>query len=149
MSLSLLRRSSSIDSKLRCSGDLRFKNQSKIPSKLPTTPTIVAIIFYFRLNLESTSTTACKAFSGWSPGMNDATAITAVRRAVIAPSTPSQSTLIRVGMSCSMPLAGCQRLIRRLINSQIVLNTAPETNATSQSFVLMVCASRSMLVRRP
>jgi hypothetical protein len=44
MSLSLLRRSSSIDSKLRCSGDFRFKNQSKIPSKLPTTPTIVAII---------------------------------------------------------------------------------------------------------
>ena len=44
MSLSLLRRSSSIDSKLRCSGDLRFKNHSKIPSKLPTTPTIVAII---------------------------------------------------------------------------------------------------------
>ena len=44
MSLSLLRRSSSIASKLRCKGDLRFKNQSKIPSKLPTTPTIVAII---------------------------------------------------------------------------------------------------------
>jgi hypothetical protein len=52
-------------------------------------------------------------------------------------------------MIVSMPLAGCQRLMRRLISSQMVLNTAPETNATSHSFVLIVWASLSMLVRRP
>jgi hypothetical protein len=104
---------------------------------------------YFRENRESTSTTACNAFSGWSPGIKEAIAITAVRSAVTAPSTPSQSTLSKVGMNCSMPLTGCQKLKRRLINSHTVLTTAPDTSASSHSFVLIVWASRSMLVSRP
>lgn len=109
MSLCLLRRSFSIASKLRCSGDFLFKNHSTIPIIPPNAVKIPAIMGgYFFENRESTSTTACNAFSGWSPGMKEAIAITAVRSAVIAPSTPSQSTLSKVGMSCSMPLAGCQ-----------------------------------------
>jgi len=150
MSLCLFLRSSSIDSKFRCSGDLRFKNQSTIPIIPPNAVSMPAIMGdYFLDSRCNTSTTACNAFSGWSPGIKDAIAITAVRSAVTAPSTPSQSTLSKVGMSCSMPLAGCQRLNRRLINSHAVLTTAPDTSASSHSFVLMVWASRSMLVRRP
>lgn len=109
MSLCLLRRSSSIASKFRCNGDLRFKNHNTIPTIPPNAVKIPAIMGdYFFENRESTSTTACNAFSGWSPGIKEAIAMTAVKRAVIAPSTPSQSTLSKVGMSCSMPLAGCQ-----------------------------------------
>lgn len=55
--------------------------------------------------------------------------------------------------SMSMPAGGVSKLgqkaSRRLINSHTVLNTAPDTSATSHSFVLIVWASRSMLVRRP
>jgi len=94
MSLCLFLRSSSIASKFRCNGVLRFKNQSTIPIIPLNAVKIPAIMGgYFFENRESTSTTACNAFSGWSPGMNDAIAMTAVRSAVIAPRTPSQSTL--------------------------------------------------------
>ena len=76
--------------------------------------------------------------SGSSPGINAATAATAAKSAVTAPRAPSQSILSNWGMIVSMPLAGCQRLNRRLINSQAVLTTAPDINATSHSFVLIV-----------
>ncbi len=150
MSLCRLRRSSSMASQLRCRGDLRFKNQSTIPVIPPSAVKIPAIIGdYLRLNLDRKSTMRPSVRSGSSPGIKAATAATAASRAVTAPRAPSQSILSSWGMSCSMPLAGCQRLNRRLINSQAVLTTAPDTRATSQSFVLMVWASRSMLVRRP
>ena len=93
---------------------------------------------YFRENLLRKFTTTCRLFSGWSPGINEATAIAAVSKAVTAPITPSQSIFNSAGMIVSMPLAGCQRLNRRLINSQAVLTTAPDINATSHSFVLIV-----------
>ena len=57
MSLSLFLRSSSIDSKLRCSGDLRFKNQSTIPIIPPSAVSMPAIMGdYFRENLDRKST---------------------------------------------------------------------------------------------
>jgi len=150
MSLCRLRRSSSMASQLRCSGDLRFKNHSTIPIIPPNAVKIPAIMGgYFFENLERKSTIFCSVFSGSSPGMNEATAAIAARVAVTAPRAPSQSIFSSAGMIVSMPIAGCQRLMRRLISSQIVLNTAPDTSATSHSFVLMLWASRSMLVRRP
>lgn len=109
MSLCLLRRSSSIASKFRCKGDLRFKNQSTIPINPPSAVNIPAIIGdYFRENLDKKSTTICRLFSGWSPGINEATAIAAVSKAVTAPITPSQSIFNSAGMIVSMPLSGCQ-----------------------------------------
>jgi len=113
MSLCLLRRSSSIASKFRCKGDLRFKNQSTIPIIPPNAVKIPAIMDdYFRENLLRKSTTTCRLFSGWSPGINEATAIAAVSKAVTAPITPSQSILSSWGMIVSMPLVGCQRLLK-------------------------------------
>jgi len=150
MSLCLLRRSSSIASKLRWSGDLRFRIQRTIPNNPPSAVRMPAIMgVYLRENFDKKSTIFWSVRSGSSPGMNAATAATAASSAVSAPRAPSQSILSSWGMSCSMPLAGCQRLNRRLINSQAVLTTAPDTSASSHSFVLIVCASRSMLVRRP
>ena len=150
MSLCLLRRSFSIASKLRCNGVLRFKNQSTIPIIPPSAVSMPAIMGgYFFENLDRKSTIFWSVRSGSSPGINVATAATAASRAVTAPRAPSQSILSSWGMIVSMPLAGCQRLNRRLINSQAVLTTAPDTSATSHSFVFMVWASRSMLVRRP
>jgi hypothetical protein len=139
MSLCLFLRSSSIASKFRCNGVLRFKNQSTIPIIPPNAVKIPAIIdCYLRLNLDKKSTIFCRVRSGSSPGINAATAATAAKRAVSAPRAASQSILSSWGMIVSMPLAGCQRLKRRLINSQAVLTTAPDTSATSHSFVLMV-----------
>jgi len=46
---------------------------------------------YFFENLESTSTTDCKNFSGWSPGIKEAIAITADRRATTAPTHANMS----------------------------------------------------------
>ena len=150
MSLCRLRRSSSMASQLRCSGDLRFKNHSTIPVIPPSAVKMPAIMGgYFFENLERKSTIFCRVFSGSSPGMNVATAATAASSAVSAPRALSQSIFNSAGMIVSMPLAGCQRLMRRLISSHIVLNTAPDTSATSHSFVLIVWASRSMFVRRP
>ncbi len=150
MSLCLLRRSSSIDSKFRWSGDLRFRIHSTIPNNPPSAVRMPAIMGdYFRENLLRKSTMRPRVRSGSSPGIKAATAATAASRAVTAPRAPSQSILSSWGMSCSMPLAGCQRLNRRLISSQAVLTTAPDTSASSHSFVFMVWASRSMLVSRP
>ena len=141
MSLCLLRRSSSIASKLRCRGDLRFKNHSTIPVIPPSAVKIPAIMGgYFLENRAKKSTTACKLFSGWSPGIREATAIAATSTAETAPRYDCQ--LFSMLLSMSIPAGGVsklgQRLIRRLINSQMVLNTAPDTNATSHSFVLIV-----------
>jgi len=109
MSLCLFLRSSSIASKLRCNGVLRFKNQSTIPVIPPNAVKIPAIMVgYFFENLERKSTIFCSVFSGSSPGMNEATAAIAARVAVTAPRAPSQSTLSNAGMIVSMPLAGCQ-----------------------------------------
>ena len=150
MSLCRLRRSSSMASQLRCSGDLRFKNHSTIPIIPPSAVNMPAIMAdYFLENRDKNSTIRPSVRSGSSPGINAATAATAASNAVSAPRAPSQSILSSWGMIVSMPLAGCQRLMRRLISSQIVLKTAPDTSATSHSFVLIVWASRSMLVRRP
>jgi len=86
MSLCLLRRSSSIASKLRCKGGLRFKNQSTIPIIPPNAVSMPAIMGdYFREKREITSTTACRAFSGWSPGIREATAMAATSTADKAP----------------------------------------------------------------
>jgi len=113
MSLCLLRRSSSIASKLRCRGDLRFKNHSTIPVIPPSAVKIPAIMGgYFLENLERKSTIFCRVFSGSSPGMKAATAATAASRAVSAPSAPSQSTFSSAGMIVSMPLAGCQSWVK-------------------------------------
>ena len=109
MSLCLLRRSSSIDSKLRCKGDLRFKNQSTIPIIPPNAVSMPAIICdYFRENLDRKSTIFWSVRSGSSPGINEATAATAAKRAVSAPSAANQSILSSAGMIVSMSLAGCQ-----------------------------------------
>ena len=139
-------------SQLRCRGDLRFKNHSTIPVIPPSAVKIPAIMGGYLLeNRAKKSTTACKLFSGWSPGMREATAIAATSTAETAPRYDCQ--LFSMLLSMSIQVGGVsklgQKLIRRLINSQMVLNTAPDTNATSHSFVLMVWASRSMLVRRP
>ena len=141
MSLCLLRRSSSIASKLRCSGDLRFKNHSTIPVIPPSAVKIPAIMGgYFLENLDKKSTTACRLFSGWSPGMREATAIAATSTAETAPRYDCQ--LFSMLLSMSIPAGGVsklgQRLKRRLSSSQIVLNTAPDTSATSHSFVFIV-----------
>ena len=152
MSLCRLRRSSSMASQLRCRGDLRFKNHNTIPVIPPSAVKIPAIMGdYFLENLLRKSTTACRDFSGWSPGMREATAMAATSTAERAPRYDCQ--LLSMLLSMSMPADEVsklgQKLSRRLISSQIVLNTAPDTSATSHSFVLIVWASRSMLVRRP
>ena len=48
-------------------------------------------IFYFRENFERKSTTFCKVFSGSSPGIKEATAITADKRATNAPTHANTS----------------------------------------------------------
>ena len=150
MSLCLLRRSSSIASKLRWSGDLRFKIHSTIPNNPPSAVKIPAIMDdYFLENRDRNSTMRPSVRSGSSPGMNAATAAIAPRSAVTAPRAPSQSILRSAGMSVSMPLALCQSPIRRLISSHAIEQTAPATNATSHRRVLIVWASRSICVRRP
>jgi len=109
MSLCLLRRSSSIASKFRCKGDLRFKNQSTIPINPPNAVKIPAIMGgYFFENLDKKSTIFWSVRSGSSPGMNVATAATAASSAVTAPRAPSQSIFNSAGMIVSMPLLGCQ-----------------------------------------
>ena len=150
MSLCLLRRSSSIASKLRWSGDLRFRIHRTIPNNPPSAVKMPAIMgVYLRENFDKKSTIFWSVRSGSSPGMNAARAATAPSRAVIAPRAPSQSIFNSAGMSVSMPLALCQNPIRRLISSQAIEQTAPATNATSQRRVLIVWASRSIEVSRP
>ena len=46
---------------------------------------------YFFENFESTSTMDCRLFSGWSPGIKEAIAITAERRATNAPTQANTS----------------------------------------------------------
>jgi len=150
MSLCLLRRSSSIASKFRWSGDLRFRIHSTIPNNPPSAVRMPAIMgVYLRENLDKKSTIFWSVRSGSSPGINAATAATAAKSAVTAPRAPSQSILSSWGMSVSMPLAGCQKPSRRLISSHAVLTTAPDTSATSHRRVLIVWASRSIEVSRP
>ena len=109
MSLCLLRRSSSIASKLRSSGDLRFKNHSTIPVIPPSAVKIPAIIGgYFLENLDKKSTTACRLFSGWSPGMREATAIAATSTAETAPRYDCQ--LFSMLLSMSIPASGVSKL---------------------------------------
>ena len=109
MSLCLLRRSSSIASKLRCKGDLRFRNHSTIPIIPPSAVKIPAIIGdYFRLSLDKKSTTACKLFSGWSPGIREATAIAATSTAETAPRYDCQ--LFSMLLSMSIPAGGVSKL---------------------------------------
>jgi len=150
MSLCLLRRSSSIASKFRWSGDLRFRIHSTIPNNPPSAVRMPAIMGdYFLENRDKNSTMRPSVRSGSSPGINAATAATAAKSAVTAPRAPSQSILSSWGMSVSMPLAGCQKPSRRLISSHAVLTTAPDTSATSHRRVLIVWASRSIEVSRP
>ena len=150
MSLCLLRRSSSIASKFRWSGDFRFRIQSTIPNNPPSAVKMPAIINnYFLENRDRNSTMRPSVRSGSSPGINAATAATAAKRAVSAPRAPSQSIFNSAGMSVSMSLALCQSPIRRLISSHAIEQTAPATNATSHKRVLIVWASRSICVRRP
>ena len=102
MSLCRLRRSSSMASQLRCRGDLRFKNQSTIPVIPPSAVKIPAIMDdYFLENLLRKSTTACSDFSGWSPGMREATAMAATSTAERAPRYDCQ--LLSMLLSMSMP----------------------------------------------
>ena len=117
MSLCLLRRSSSIASKLRWSGDLRFNIHSTIPNNPPSAVRIPAIMgAYLRENLERKSTIFWSVRSGSSPGINAATAATAPRSAVTAPRAPSQSIFSSWGMSVSMPLAGCQSWVKSRVD---------------------------------
>jgi len=86
MSLSLFRRSSSIDSKFRWVGVLRFSTYRVIPIRPLTAERIAAIMFrYLREILLMKSTIFCRVASGSSPGNRVATATAAVRRAVTAP----------------------------------------------------------------
>jgi len=102
MSLCRLRRSSSMASQLRCSGDLRFKNHNTIPVIPPSAVKIPAIISgYFFENRAKKSTTACRDFSGWSPGMREATAMAATSTAERAPRYDCQ--LLSMLLSMSMP----------------------------------------------
>lgn len=82
------------------------------------------------------STIFCRVASGSSPGIMADTAMAATSTADKAPRYDCQ--LVSILLMMSMRLSGCQKPSRRLISSQIVENTAPETNATSHSFVLMV-----------
>ena len=109
MSLCRLRRSSSMASQLRCRGDLRFKNHSTIPVIPPSAVKIPAIIGgYFLENLDKKSTTACRLFSGWSPGMREATAIAATSTAETAPRYDCQ--LFSMLLSMSIPAGGVSKL---------------------------------------
>jgi len=102
MSLCRLRRSSSMASQLRCSGDLRFKNHNTIPVIPPSAVKIPAIISgYFFEKRAKKSTTACRDFSGWSPGMREATAMAATSTAERAPRYDCQ--LFSMLLSMSMP----------------------------------------------
>jgi len=62
---------------------------------IPITPAsearMASHIFYFLENLERKSTTFCKVFSGSSPGIKEATAITAERSATNAPNQANTS----------------------------------------------------------
>ena len=128
MSLCLLRRSFSIASKFRCNGVLRFKNQSTIPIIPPNAVSMPAIIYdYFRENLDRKSTIFWSVRSGSSPGINEATAATAAKRAVSAPSAANQSILSSAGIIVSMPLAGCQSKAEdsdRNVHQAAVMETA-------------------------
>jgi len=89
-------------SQLRCSGDLRFKNHSTIPIIPPNAVKIPAIMGdYFLENLLRKSTTACRDFSGWSPGIREATAMAATSTAERAPRYDCQ--LLSMLLSMSMP----------------------------------------------
>ena len=102
MSLCLLRRSFSIASKLRCNGVLRFKNHNTIPVIPPSAVKIPAIMGgYFFEKRARKSTTACRDFSGWSPGMREATAMAATSTAERAPRYDCQ--LFSMLLSMSMP----------------------------------------------
>jgi len=102
MSLCRLRRSSSMASQLRCRGDLRFKNHNTIPVIPPSAVKIPAIMGdYFFENRARKSTTACSDFSGWSPGMREATAMAATSTAERAPRYDCQ--LFSMLLSMSMP----------------------------------------------
>ena len=101
MSLCRLRRSSSMASQLRCRGDLRFKNHNTIPVIPPNAVKIPAIMGgYFFENRARKSTTACRDFSGWSPGMREATAMAATSTAERAPRYDCQllSMLFRISI---------------------------------------------------
>jgi len=104
MSRSLLRRSYSISSKLRCSGLLRFRNHRTIAARLPTTVRMPVIISYLRETDEMKSTIFCNVRSGSSPGMTVATAMAAVRTAVAIPTYCCQcvAMLLMMSMSCRL-----------------------------------------------
>ena len=109
MSLCRLRRSSSMASQLRCRGDLRFKNHNTIPVIPPNAVKIPAIMGgYFLENLDKKSTTACRLFSGWSPGMREATAIAATSTAETAPRYDCQ--LFSRLLSMSITAGGVSKL---------------------------------------
>ena len=89
-------------SQLRCRGDLRFKNHSTIPVIPPNAVKIPAIMGgYFFENRAKKSTTACRDFSGCSPGMREATAMAATSTAERAPRYDCQ--LFSMLLSMSMP----------------------------------------------
>ena len=89
-------------SQLRCRGDLRFKNHNTIPVIPPSAVKIPAIMDgYFFENRAKKSTTACRLFSGWSPGMREATAMAATSTAERAPRYDCQ--LLSMLLSMSMP----------------------------------------------
>jgi len=60
---------------------------------------------HLRENLDRKSRTACRLFSGWSPGISWAIAITAPSKAVIAPSQASQSCEVIREMMVSISVA--------------------------------------------
>ena len=96
-------------SQLRCSGLFRFKNQSTIPIIPPSAVKIPAIMGgYFLENLDKKSTTACRLFSGWSPGRREETAIAATSTAETAPRYDCQ--LFSMLFSMSIPAGGVSKL---------------------------------------
>ena len=122
MSLCRLRRSSSMASQLRCRGDLRFKNHSTIPVIPPSAVKMPAIMgVYFFENRAKKSTTACRLFSGWSPGMREATAMAATSTAERAPRYDCQ--LLSMLLSMSMPADGVSKLDRQHFCGEVLVKS--------------------------
>ena len=140
MSLCLFLRSSSMASKFRCLGDLRFKIHKTMPH-IPLIAVMMAAstVCYLRDNCAIRSTIFCRVCSGSSPGITVATAMAAVSTAVTTPRYCCQwdATFV-IKEVMSIPAGLCQSPILRLISSQPMEQTAPATRATSHSFVLMV-----------